>query len=174
MSLADLKNIKIEKKGLIDLMPFLFKTFNGRIVMTNKGRLSKFMQGNYGDVFVNDNKGNFLAIEIKVEESSTGNLYLETWSNRAIFPFLSRGWLFKTDADWIFYYFLDTKILHIINLKKLKEWALKGNRLYDFPEKLQKKNKQLNKTYGVVVPVRILKNEMKSGYRQQSLNGDNP
>ncbi len=70
------------------------------------------------------------AVEIKIEQAWTGNLFLETWSKRNLEDKASHaelgsapGWLLKTRADLLLYYFLDTDDLVTLPVFRLKQWA---------------------------------------------------
>lgn len=87
-----------------------------------------------------------LYVELKCEaEDKYGNFFIETWSNYPI----NKGWFEKITADYIFYLFLDTGVIHIIKTKDLKDFMVEYGHM--FPEKNQYKNKQKNKTKGVCV-----------------------
>ena len=84
--------------------------------------------------------------EVKAEQTSTGRLYVEIWSNKRIGR---RGWLYNLDqCDFLFYGFLNLQILCIVDFRKLRQFDLSA-----WPELLQYKNEQANDTYGVPVPI---------------------
>ena len=149
----------VEDRALNDLMPFLEqKSFNGRFVLTSKGRLSKFLQKEIGDVVLNTSLKNVASVEIKSEqENKYGNLFLETWSNRQRFTV---GWMYTLNADFLFYYFIENRQLFICNFQALKKWAFIDSNIYKYTEKPQSKYTQLNDTWGRCVPINILKNEV--------------
>lgn len=153
------KCMEIGNKGIEDLIPLLEqKSFRGRFVITDKGNISEFLQKTVGDVILNCPNGKVWSIEIKTEEENKyGNFFLETWSN------LSRhkmGWMFTLIADFLWYYFQNEKTLYSMQLPKLKDWAFTKRRIYQFPEKKQGKNEQLNDTWGRCVPIPIIKKEV--------------
>lgn len=163
----------VELAGKDDLIQFLdAQACNGRVVITDKGPLSKFLQETVGDAVMNDRQMTTWGVEFKIEQRHTGNLFLETWSN------LDRrnpGWMVKLQTDILLYYFLDTGQLYSIGFRKLAKWAF-GNsdnfrngewvngdspgRVYHFKERRQGKRDQLNDTWGRIVPVEILKKEV--------------
>lgn len=154
------KGRSIESLGMEILDPYLSRLCNGRFVITAKGPLSKHLQETLGDVIANS-RGLCIAVEIKIEQRKTGNLFLETWSNKVFDEKQNQGWMFKLIADRLWYYFLDTDELYILDFRKLKEWAFGGNgQLYKYPEKEQSKYTQHNKTAGRLVPIADLGKEL--------------
>jgi hypothetical protein len=169
----------VEARALLRLEPFIQeKSDGGRFVRTDKGRLAPFIQETIGDYMVNCSDQIF-SIEIKAEERFTGNLFLETWSNRNLDDPASHamrgsnpGWLLKLRSDLLFYYFLDADRLYVINTLSLKRWAFghKGSvaHLYEgdldgsamFREVAQSKYQQLNDTWGRLVPLERLTRQM--------------
>lgn len=169
-----------EAQGLEILRPYLAEVSAGRYVMTAKGTLSKHLQLIAGDALINTPDDKVWGVEIKVEARHTGNLFLETWSNRNLSSKASHaergmnpGWLTHCRSDVLMYYFLDTDDLYIISLFQLKRWAfgftdgdhtVKG-RVYDFEEVVQRKHQQLNETCGRIVPVSRLQAELRAAFR---------
>jgi hypothetical protein len=147
---------KIEAAGMRDLLPFIGeRSLNGQFVLTEKGRLSEELQKRFGDVFLNrrDN-GHIVAVEVKSEEVFTGNFFLETWSNKSR---LTPGWMITNDSDFLFYYFLNLRSLHVIPFDKLKKWFFGDNGRTgsesSYFEVRQRKHDQLNDTWGRIVPI---------------------
>jgi hypothetical protein len=55
----------IELRAVSDLIPFLkAKALDGRFVLTNKGRVSEFLQKTVGDALLNYEDGSCLSVEI--------------------------------------------------------------------------------------------------------------
>lgn len=178
---------EIEAKGLRILEPLIAYESDGRYVLTDKGRLSREMQLKFGDV-VSRKDGNMVWAEIKTEEHKCvphwqrllsperqGNLFLEEFSNLSRY---TRGWLDHLNTDRLLYYFLEEDYLYALDFPKLKHWALCApcltytdskkqaeeqgyfGRMYDYPRKKQRKRDQLNDTWGRVVPINHLLNEI--------------
>jgi hypothetical protein len=159
----------VESRGLSVLLPWLEeRSYGGRLVHLAKGRLAEELQREVGDLVLNTDAETFHSIEVKCEEENrTGNLFLETWSNRKRFK---RGWLDHCNADWLLYYFLGSDELYRVSLPRLKQWALIDKNLFrsaagllpdfQFKEKCQGKYNQLNDTWGVCVPIPVLKQEV--------------
>jgi hypothetical protein len=172
---------KIELAGMRELEIFFGEqSDNGRFVLTNKGRLSKFLQETVGDVLIN-NGDKIWGVEVKVEkENKFGNFFVEYWSNLSRF---NPGWVLKLKTDILLYYFFDSKELYSISFNKLREWAFckpskkifnNGReyvgRIYDFELKPQKKYDQKNDTWGRCVPISIIEKEV--GFKKYNLRND--
>ena len=71
-----------------------------------------------------DGDGGVNKIEVKTDRlaDKTGNMVYEYWSDRRTF---SVGCFEKTQADYIFYYLINTKVLYIFNTQELREWVHK-------------------------------------------------
>jgi hypothetical protein len=63
-------------------------------------------------------------IEVKTDRlaDKTGNMVYEIWSDRRIY---AKGCFEKTEADYIFYYLINTKVLYIFNTQELRTWVNK-------------------------------------------------
>lgn len=146
----------VGSSGVEELLPLLEKA-SFRYVTTDKGALSEFLQKSAGDVIFNCQKKNVWTVEIKTEARTTGNFYLETWSNRSR---LTPGWLQTLQADLLWYYFKDAGKLYSIPFPKLQDWAYRKRGLCRYQEKEQKKYNQLNDTWGVCVPILVIEKEV--------------
>lgn len=183
----------VEAKSLLLLGSFL-ESIGNRYVLTGKGKLARHLQETCGDLLLNDRHDRLWGVELKAEERWTGNLFLETWSNRNLEDACSHsdhggnpGWLYKSRSDLLFYHFLSADALYLVNLFELKRWAFRdlskryinggagkwsgymNGRVYDFPETLQKKYEQRNDTWGRLVPLRVLDREMTKPPRRFSV-----
>lgn len=139
---------EFERLSRKQLEPFLeAQSHEGRLVFTDKGRLSKELQKSYGDVFLNSSGSQKLfAVEIKSERSNKhGSFFLETWSNLSRFTL---GWMFTLNADILLYHFYDDGLLYSIPFQELKDWAFRKRRIYSYQERPQSQHQQLNDTWG--------------------------
>lgn len=158
------------------LLPYLSERSSG-LVITSKGRLARYLQLEVGDVLFNTPDEKLWAAEIKAEERWTGNLFLETWSNRNFSDRDShaergsnRGWMDHCRADLLLYYFLDADWLYTVDLFRLKQWAFgfggQDGHIYDYPERAQSKYGQRNETCGRLVPIEDLARALGTGFRR--------
>jgi len=144
------------------------RVYENRMVRTDKGRISLQLQQTVGDILYNADRLTVMSIEVKTERAKSANLFLETWSNAAEEAGRKRrGWMYTLDADWLFYYFADADELCVVDFQKLKAWAFTGprrdgtsGRIFDFKEKAQRANHQLNLTRGRCVPIEVLAAEV--------------
>lgn len=170
---------KVEAAAMAVLLPFLEEHAERGLVLTSKGRLAKHLQLIAGDVLYNDTADRMWAVEIKAEEANLyGNLFLETWSNRNLESPAShaergsnQGWLHHCRADVLFYYFLDSDDLYVMQMFKLKQWAFGAGstpgRIYEYPEKKQDKRAQRNDTWGRCVPIPALRRALGDKYMKK-------
>jgi hypothetical protein len=150
----------VEALALVKLLPFIEESAdNEQFVVTDKGRLAPFLQEFIGDVLMNREKA-IWSIEIKAEQRWTGNLFLETWSNKNLENAANHarlgsnpGWLLKSRADLLFYYFLDRDALLIMSMLALQRWAFTADKIYQYREVRQGKYQQPNDTHGRIVPI---------------------
>ena len=70
-----------------------------------------------------DIQNNINKIEVKTDRlaDKTGNMVYEIWSDKRTH---SKGCFEKTEADYIFYFLINTRMLYIFNTKELREWVL--------------------------------------------------
>ena len=61
-------------------------------------------------------------IEVKTDRlaDKTGNMIYELWSDKRTY---TKGCFEKTEADYIFYYLINTNILYIFNTLELRDWV---------------------------------------------------
>lgn len=150
----------VEAEGIAILRPFLDERANGRLIMLDKGPLARALQQTTGDAIFQCPKGRAWSVEIKTEKEHTGNLFLESWSNRNLENADSHaergstlGWFLTNRADLLMYYFLGTDQLYVLDFFKLKRWAFTGWRILRYPERQQRRSEQLNDSWGWCVPI---------------------
>jgi hypothetical protein len=110
--------------------------------------------------------GRFRRGELKAERKTTGNLFLEAWSNHPRGMYANVGWMVTCKADKIWYYFLDTDTLHVIDFPSLRSWAFgpaddpRSANVYRY-RMASPIVEQANRTTGYVVPVADLRAALK-------------
>ena len=176
---------RVETEGMARLMPFIEeRAYQGRFIKTAKGALSKALQAEFGDVLMNTDADTVYGVEVKIEQKWTGNLFLETWSNRNLESKQAHGergqkpgWLISQRADLLFYYFLDVDALLVIPVFALKQWAFgtgdTPGHIYAWKEVRQGKYAQRNDTWGRLVNVDALARDIplrRFSVRQLSLD----
>ena len=148
----------IEERSMAVLRPFIRqRAYDGQYVVTAKGPLARELQVSAGNVLFNGPGDAVYGIEIKAELCNQhGNLFLETWSNRARFTV---GWLYTLKTDILLYHFIEDDEVWRLPFGRLREWAFHEGRIYAFPERRQMKHSQPNDTWGRCVPTAVLERE---------------
>lgn len=72
------------------------------------------------DFFIEKTDGTIYSIEVKTDSYLTDNFIYEKYSNKHI---QSKGCFEKTQADYIFYYFINKKLMYIFETKKLRKFV---------------------------------------------------
>ena len=156
---------KVEEFGIVAVTPYLESVSldNNRYIWTNdcsdqKTRIE--LQHLVGDLIYTDINNNAHTVELKTEQTFTGNLFCETWSNLNPRERKSRkGWMDTFQSELLWSCFLDKRLLYIIEFSKLHYWAFWKKQIYQYPEKYPQLE-QRNNTYGHIVPWGIIKNEI--------------
>jgi hypothetical protein len=121
------------------------------------GHIMLDWQYNVGDVLYRASDGRLVTVEVKTEWSASKNLFLETWSNRE-WGRQTVGWMLVCRSEFLAYVFLETKEIYVANMRRLWEWLFTKGNHRRYPEKKQGRNVQLNKTFGLTVPIEHLRN----------------
>jgi hypothetical protein len=135
-----------------------------------------YWQRTFGDYLGEFADGYTRSLEVKTERRHTGNLYLETWSNRTTNNEWRRdGWMFTLQTDLIAFVFLDAEVGYLMSFSKLKDWAITEGKMYKFPERtpaLSLEGGQMNNTVGHVVPIADVCADMRvAEYRRNASSG---
>ena len=152
---------KIEEAGYELIKPDLRQNFDEYVYVNTvvRNELVLAFQQNFGDLIVKKDKSIYF-IDLKTEnEDKYGNFFLETWSNKKR---NTTGWFppeVGVKADFVYYIFLQQKILYILDLPKLRKWAFEEGNIRRYAEKMQHKFDQLNDTWGRCVKIVDLINE---------------
>lgn len=165
----------VETQGNSIILPYLKELSDGRLVLTDKGTLSKWLQKCLGDAVVNI-RDRVYAVELKHEAKHTKNLFIEIWSNRNLEDRASHaergqttGWLMHLKSDLLLYYFLDKDFLYSIDLFELKRWIFGHGDSFgrwgtgSLRHALQRRYSQRNDTIGLLVPCKLLWEELPVG-----------
>ncbi len=102
---------------------------------------------------------------------------LEVWSNKNLDSQASHvergstpGWLITCRADVVGFHFLDADTALFLPLFRLQQWAFgtgdQGGRIYDFPERRQRRYVQRNDSWGRIVPVECSRGKWGSSARR--------
>jgi hypothetical protein len=169
----------VEQRGMSALLPYLeSRAYRGQVIQVAKGPLARHFQRSFGDLLIATGPGAVASVEIKVSRRWTGNLFLEVWSNKNLEDRASHvergstpGWLITCRADVVGFHFLDVDTVVFLPLFRLQQWAFgcgeQTARIYDFPERQQRRYVQRNDSWGRIVPVEVLAREV--GVKRASL-----
>lgn len=153
----------VERAGL-DWAAEFFRQYGcagAQVVDTAMTSQPAYWQREIGDFIVRRGDGVWAMVEVKTERRHTGNLFLETWSNRCTDNEWRRdGWMFTLKADTVLFFFLDAACCYSVPLRGLREWALEHGNLYRYPERtvwMSRNGRQRNNTVGHPVPVADLR-----------------
>lgn len=100
------------------------------------------------------------SVEIKTDTYNSGNIFYETMSSVET---ESLGCMEKTEADYLFYYFVYTKELYILDMKKYRNWFYVNKS--NFQLKILKNKRFDASTYtsmGYTIPKKYLENNFKN------------
>jgi len=111
------------------------------------------------DGFFIDNKGNNYSYDLKTLTKTYNNICLEYISN----PINNiKGWFLTSQADFIFYLYLDTLIIRTLHLKNMRNWMKKNIHKYSLKESkptLNKEGKECYKTLCCYPPLKDIPKE---------------
>ena len=103
------------------------------------------------DIIIITSKSQRFGVEIKTDYYDTGNIFFEIVSS--INPF-SSGCMFKTKSDFLYYFFIKTNELYILNTNKYREFVL--NNMDRF--KVKKVKNKNYESLGLLIPKEFLEN----------------
>lgn len=153
---------KIENDYIGIFLPPLRKYFESIVLIPNNSDWNTWSHTMQYDCHVDavgkrKNKDEVSAIDFKIEEKNpfktedySGNLFIESWSNRKIYR---RGWFYTSKADLIDYCFIEDKISYLFQLDELRDWLICENAIKTFIEVEQNKYEQNNDTWGYLVSI---------------------
>jgi hypothetical protein len=157
---------EVEQQGYLALLPWLNKVSGGKHNNFALGPSVRRLQVEVGD-FIYESAASFTtySVELKVERSNRhGNFFLEIFSNKSA-DRPKPGWMMTCASDQLWYYFLAEDALHIINRRRLYNWAFgegadAPGRIGGFPLRAQQQREQLNLTVGACVPIAVVEAEV--------------
>ncbi len=183
----------VEAQANALLLPYLEEKANC-LALSNKSTLAIWLQESVGDVILSTKDEQILfSVELKAEKKHTGNIFLETWSNKNLANRKSHaergqnvGWLMKIRADLLLYYFIDVDMLYAFDVFSLKRWVFGDEKSAgkwstgQLQERRQSKHSQMNDTWGVLASLVHLHEELPpramktTKVRQRTIEGMDP
>ena len=111
------------------------------------------------DFIVELNDGKNISIELKTDTYDTGNIFYEAISNK---EHNVLGCMIKSKAKCLFYYFIKTKELYIIDFKAYKNWVNENNERFAQKKikNISKRGDSISHSVGLLIPKRIFEKEM--------------
>jgi hypothetical protein len=167
---------QVETEAYRRLTPLLAHwSENGQFVFTDKGPAAKLLQEIIGDIAMNVH-GEVHSIELKAEAEASANIFAEEWSNYPPHEDAAPnpGWARKTNATYLWLYFLSSDELWIFRRRAFQEVlygrrivsttghadTIEGGLIYDpsfgIRQKVQGKRDQKNVTTGFCVPISLI------------------
>ena len=163
------KSLKIGEEGEEHILEYLRMSDNVSNIIDVRD--SKVYQEIDVD-FLAELAGKEYKIEVKTDTYLSGNMYYETISAE---EYDSIGCFEKTQADFMFYYFINAKTLYILSMNEYRDWFKSKQEEFDT---LKYKKRPINKgrkgsTYtsvGYAFPVSLLEKEAPRWMRKVYLN----
>ena len=148
-----------EREGIRLALPYLQRMCKpgAEPLDTNRAKNSELLQRTIGDYLVPCVDGKLESYDVKTEREYTGNLFVETWSNRAAGVWEKLGWIYTLRSDYLMAIYLDVKAAFVIPYGPLYEWCITSGNLYvgNYRERLVHRSangQQRNQTIGYPVP----------------------
>lgn len=171
MKIHDFKeSLKVGERGEAVILDYLEKSPNIKKIIDVRD--SKIYQEVDVDLIVKMNTGNELKIEVKTDTYTSGNIYYETVSAEETD---SIGCFEKTQADYIFYFFMNLNTLYILEVDAYRNWFKEKQELFDILgyQKKPRNSRWNGSTYtsvGYAFPVQTLEEENPRWMRKVFLN----
>lgn len=158
-SFVDCRQLEME---FSDAMQPVMRSLSGaEPTPLHSGKLDKnYELQSFGDfIAYNAEKNEQFRFELKVETRHTGNLFIETWSHRAI---LRLGWMLTVKTDLLLYGFIEPeRVVYAIPFGRFRDWlwSLEPTatpsryRIDAYPLRKQSRHDQNNDTWGHLVPI---------------------
>lgn len=155
------EQLKVGDKAITEIITFLKKKeFTRQVISVEDDR--KYQKKDIDliwDLTLNK-KNKRLYIEVKGDTYwKSGNMFIETISNMSK---NTPGCFLYTEADYIFYYFIETKELTMLPMKKFKEWFMANEERFQakYLRTQYGNSTEYYRSKGVLVPKITLWNEL--------------
>ena len=111
------------------------------------------------DFLVKLKSGEDISIELKTDTYDTGNIFYEAISNK---EYNVLGCMIKSKAKCLFYYFIKTKELYIIDFKAYKKWVNANNGRFTKKtiKNINRYGNDITHSVGLLIPKKIFEREM--------------
>ena len=152
----------VERRGIELAMQLITRSVSpgSPVIDTNDARNRVFLQRAIGDYLIlHEPTRQWHSLDVKTEAKYTGNLFVESWSNKTANRHARDGWIFTLGSDWLVMVYLDVRSVFIVDLPKLKNWCVVEGRMLDYREATVHRyqdGEQKNRTTGHLVPWAVL------------------
>lgn len=111
------------------------------------------------DFLVKLKSGEDISIELKTDTYDTGNIFYEAISNK---EYNVLGCMIKSKAKCLFYYFIKTKELYIIDFNAYKKWVNANNGRFTKKtiKNINRYGNDITHSVGLLIPKKIFEREM--------------
>jgi len=158
LAYADSCNVEVEAFALLD--PLLTRlSFGGQVLTMNTKETQMFGDRLLATSPLTGVEPEWVRVEVKAEQKPSMNLFLEAWSNKSRG---TPGWMYTEKPEWFWYLFLGSGALYTIIWDQLVSWFEDNQEKYR--EVRQRKYRQMNDTWGRLVPIEDLRAELGSGF----------
>ena len=150
----------IAKQAFEDIKNY-FESKQSILGVINIENNKKYQEKDIDGIMVFDTNGyiDLSTFEIKADRwYKTGNYFFEIISNSNT---NSLGCFLYTEADYIFYYFLEEKELHILPMPQTRDWFIENQHRFEEKQTATKINNTIAYySIGKLVPRKVLQNEV--------------
>ncbi len=152
----------IGSKGVKDIIVYL-KSLSETFNVINVENIAGFREKDIDLIW--NRKTGYKTIPVKIEVKTdkyhnTGNYFFETISNNNK---NTLGCFMYTEADFIYYYFIDTKELHILPMPETRNWFLSNiNRFKEVNVKSTEAGTGFYHSVGRLININLMRNEFKN------------
>jgi hypothetical protein len=147
--------LEVSTKAARDIENYLSNNFH-YIKVINVEKVSKYQLKDIDLVLITPDKN--VTIEIKADRwNKTGNFFFETLSNEEKGTL---GCFLYSEADFLYYYFINTKTLYSLPMIKSREWFLANISRFKEVKTRTKVRNSFYTTVGRIVPISVVLKEV--------------
>lgn len=151
------ETMKVAEEGIKDIQSFL-TSFPSSLSVINVEKHPAFQKKDIDLLWVYLSNGNEVMkrIEAKIDRYTTGNFFFETVSNEQKG---TPGCFLYTEADYLFYYFLEWKALYVLPVPEVRNWFLQNIERFKEKSLSTKVSNSFYTSKGRLVPIQTLLDE---------------
>lgn len=155
----------VAEKGIQDIEAFL-ASFPASLSIINVEKHSAFQKKDIDLlwVYLDNDKETMKRIEAKIDRYTSGNFFFETVSNEQKG---TPGCFLYTEADYLFYYFLEWKTLYVLSVEEVRSWFLQNESRFKEKKLSTSIGNDFYTSKGRIVPIKTVLRECPSVKRHQ-------